>query len=281
MIYASLVLIGIAICALIYVAIKIILIGVRAYRSYYLQSTARQLDEVYSQFKAEQYLYLSLVTGVVLGLVTFALSGNVVMGIIFLGLGVVLPQAQLKFQKRKRAKKFDEQIVDTLMLISNLLKAGTSIRNSLKTVVQEMPAPTAEEYAIVDREISLGTSLGEAFTRLCQRVDNPDMYIVNNALSIAQKTGGNLSEMFDNISRTIRGRKESQEKIDALTSQGKMQGWIIGLLPIFLLVLLNIIKPDLVYPLFHSFIGLCLLGLVVVMEVLGIFFIRKVISIDI
>jgi tight adherence protein B len=277
----ALLLMAVALALLTYVGVVVVRLGIKTCRRQYLHNTARDLDDLYLRFRAEQYLYLSLVAGAGLALVTAAFTASLVAGVLGAAIGFALPQAYLRYQKQRRTQLFDAQIVDTLALIANVVKAGTSIRNSLKSVVQEMPPPTSQEYALVDREVSLGTPFMEAFGQMCRKLDNPDLAMVYNALSIASKTGGDLAEMLDNISRTIRDRKEMQEKVRSMTAQGKMQGWLIGLMPAFLLLVLNFIKPDLVAPLFHTPIGWGLLALVAVLEALGVFFIRKVIAVDV
>jgi tight adherence protein B len=112
-------------------------------------------------------------------------------------------------------------------------------------------------------------------------VSSDDLQLVVTSTNVARQLGGNMAEMYDIISSTIRERFRLEGRIRALTAQGKLQGWVVGAMPLTLGLVLNMMRPDLMEPMLHSNFGYALIGIVIVMEVIGIFMIRKIVAIDV
>jgi tight adherence protein B len=127
----------------------------------------------------------------------------------------------------------------------------------------------------------LGISIEEALNNLSNRIKSDDLNLVVTATLIARETGGDLAETYDRITHTIRERNKMQGRIRALTSQGKLQGIVVGLLPVAMLLLMSKIAPEIVQPLFTTFIGIILLVVVFLLELIGALLIKKIITIDI
>jgi len=186
-----------------------------------------------------------------------------------------------RYLDAKRREKFNAQLPEALATMSNALRAGFSISQAFDSVVEQGEAPMSEEFAIVQQQLKVGMSFDAALESLSQRVGSDDLTLVTTAILISRKTGGNVTEIFDKISETIRGRMRIERKVKSLTAQGRMQGIIVSLMPIFLGIIMTILRPGLMIPFLTSASGLlCVLGMVVLVT-FGWLMIRKIIKIDI
>ena len=186
-----------------------------------------------------------------------------------------------RFLDERRRAKFNAQLPEALATMSNALRAGFSISQAFDSVVDQGDAPMSEEFAILQQQLKVGMSFDAALESLSQRVGSDDLTLVTTAILISRKTGGNVTEIFDKISETIRGRMRIERKVKSLTAQGRLQGIIVSLMPIFLGIIMTIIRPGLMMPFLMSVSGLmCIAGMVVLVSV-GWLMIRKIIRIDV
>ena len=186
-----------------------------------------------------------------------------------------------RFLDERRRAKFNAQLPEALATMSNALRAGFSISQAFDSVVDQGDAPMSEEFAILQQQLKVGMSFDAALESLSQRVGSDDLTLVTTAILISRKTGGNVTEIFDKISETIRGRMRIERKVKSLTAQGRLQGIIVSLMPIFLGVIMTIIRPGLMIPFVMSVSGLmCIAGMVALVTV-GWLMIRKIIRIDV
>ena len=181
----------------------------------------------------------------------------------------------------RRREKFNAQLPDTLATMSNALRAGFSIVQAFGSVVEMGEAPISEEFEILQRQLSIGMSFEDALDSMSQRVGSDDLTLVTTAILVSRKTGGNVTEIFDKISDTIRGRMKVERKVKTLTAQGRVQGIIVSVMPLFLCIVMTIIKPRLMIPFFCSLWGLVSCIAVVVLITTGWLIIRKIIRIDV
>lgn len=193
----------------------------------------------------------------------------------------LIPVLFLKRAKKKRLKKFQSQLGDAINLLSNSLRAGYSYLQSINTVAKDMPEPIGKEFKILLKEMSLGVDSGKALDNLHDRIDSDDLGLMITAIKIQQETGGNLAEILSNISKTIRERIEIQGEIKTLTAQGRISGLVLGLLPVALIGILSIVSGDYISPLFTTTIGRGILIYAVISELIGAFFINKIVDIEI
>ena len=195
------------------------------------------------------------------------------------GLGAFLPLVYIRIKKEKRTKVFESQLGDTLIMMCNSLRSGFSFQQAMDNVAADMPAPMGVEFGRVCNEIRYGATLDEALENMTDRVKSADLMLVVSAVCIQRTTGGNLSEILTTISDTIRDRLKIKGEIRSITAQGRTSGMIIGALPVFIAVALMLINPDYMNSFFTTSAGRVMLIVSVVMEILGFFFIRKVITI--
>lgn len=255
--------------------------GLKRYEEKYLSKTAQALDEMFLIFSPEQVLYLNLLSIFLLATIGFLFTQSW-KATLFAGIfGYFLPKLILKIAKNKRLKKFDEQLVDGLTTLSNSLKAGFSLGQALEMLAREMNPPISQEFGLMLRENKLGVPLDKALQNMTERIPSNNLDLVVTSIVIARTAGGNLAEIFDQIALTVREISRLEGKIDALTAQGKLQGLVIGSLPILLGWLIYLMDPEMMSLLWEDPIGWGLIGIIVLFEVIGAFFIWKIISIDI
>lgn len=225
------------------------------------------------------FILIGMTTGAIFLL--FLWNRNIISMVVAGLLGFFGPLLLVKLKQQKRVHKFNAQIGDSLVLISNSLKAGYGFMQAVEMVAKEMTPPIQSEFARVMQEINLGTTTEEALIRMTTRVNSKDMDLVITAMLIQRQIGGNLSEILDNISHTIRERVRIAGEVKTLTAQGRLSGFIIGALPLGLGMLLLMINPQYMMDLFTDPRGQFMIGYAVVAEVIAILIIKKIITIKV
>ena len=181
----------------------------------------------------------------------------------------------------RRRAAFNLQLPEALATMSNALRAGFSISQAFDSVVEQGEAPMSEEFAILQRQLRIGMSFEDALESLSQRVGSDDLTLVTTAILVSRKTGGNVTEIFDKIAETIRGRMRIERKVRSLTAQGRLQGIVVSSMPLFLGVAMTLIKPDLMLPFLTSLAGVGSVAAVVVLVAAGWLMIRRIIRFDV
>lgn len=190
-----------------------------------------------------------------------------------------LPYFYLVYRRDKRLKKFDEQLPDALDLIGRGVRAGHALPSALKMVADEMANPISEEFRVTFDEVNYGFSMQEALTNLATRVPSTDLQYFVVAVLIQRETGGNLAELLDGISAMIRARQKLYGTIRVLSAEGKLSAWILTLLPVVLAIIINVINPKFMEVLWKDETGIKMIIGVLIMMILGIFWMRKIIKI--
>ena len=204
---------------------------------------------------------------------------HLVLSLALMGVLGSLPYFYLHYRKEQRLIKFDEQLPNALDLIGRGIRAGHALPSALKMVADEMADPIAEEFRIAFDEVNYGFSMQDALTNLATRVPSTDLRYFVVAVLIQRETGGNLAELLDNISALIRGRQKLYGTIRVLSAEGKMSAWILTLLPIFLALIINLINPTFMAVLWKDTAGIKMVIGVIILMILGIFWMRKIIKI--
>jgi len=239
-----------------------------------------QLARANLKWTVGEFLVLTLLVSLSLGLAAFAIKRY-----IFIPVGVIaglfIPRIYLGSRKTKRLKEFNDLLGDSLNLMVNSLRAGYSTMQALEVISNEMPAPISEEYGRVVLELQLGVSFDAAMANLLRRMPSPDLDLVITAMSVQREVGGNLAEVLDAISFTIRERVRIKGEIKVLTSQGRATGLLITFLPVVLTGVISMINPEFMAPLFNDPCGWMMLGVSVVLIVVGYIVINKIVSIEV
>ena len=252
-----------------------------AYKSNFTQTASANLSQMFL-FLDPKKLFAMNIVAIILGpVLVFLLSENVVYAV-FAGISIfVFPKHMYKLMARKRIEAFERDLPDSLAQIAGAMRAGATLPMAMEVMVEETKGPISQEFSLLLREHRVGVTLDEAFENLGDRVKSPDLNLVITASRIARDVGGNLAEIFERLSATMLEKAAMEGKIKALTSQGKLQGWVVGLLPVGMVAILYQMETQSMIPLFKSVFGWGVIAVFMVLELLGMFMIKKIVSIDV
>lgn len=229
---------------------------------------------------AEELLIYKLLFSSVLGFAVYTVKPDYVFVALMVMVVWLTPNYFINKRIKNRLKDFNDQLNSGLVLISNALKAGHSFMQAIAIAARETQGTFSEEFKILLKELNFGLPIEVGFKNLLERVDSSDMKLVVNAILIQKDIGGNLSEILENISTTIRDRQKIKNEMNTLTAQGKMSGFIVMVMPILLGGAIYVFNKSYMMLLFTTSVGRILLAMCVVNEILGFFIIRKIIRIE-
>jgi tight adherence protein B len=255
---------------------------------------AREIARADLRLKPSEYLVIWAATtiGVPLGMVVLSVAlptlRNPLLLVVGLLVGFMLPRFWLGRRKSGRLKSFNKQLPDTITLIANALRAGSSFLQAVELVVRESRPPISTEFGRVIREVNLGLSFEIALENMVRRVRSDDLELMATAISIQHTVGGNLAEILDSIAFTIRERVRIKGEIQTLTAQQRLSGYVVGFLPIALAGFLFIAAPGFMQPMFdpRASIGGLPAGVVILFiggfaMFMGFMFIRRIVDIEV
>lgn len=241
-----------------------------------------RLEAAGNPFKPAEWLLLHVGIFVVAGMIGLLLGGgSLVLGLVFLALGAFLPWFYLGFKRSRRKKKFEALLPETLQLISGSLAAGLSLAQSIDTVVREGQEPIAGEFKRVLVETRLGIELDDALAGVGDRFESQDFKWVVMAIKIQRQVGGNLAELLDTVAGTIREREYMRRQVAALAAEGKLSAWVLGGLPPIFMLYLFVTKRDYLMPMFTEPLGWLMLGGAAVLLSVGIFWMSRLIKVEV
>jgi tight adherence protein B len=246
----------------------------------FAQNIATQLARADLKLTVGEFIVLSVTVALGLALLFYMMHRYFFIPVGLL-LGFFAPRWYVSYRQGQRLKAFNDQLADALNLIVNSLRAGYSTLQAMEVISREMPAPISQEFGRVVMELQLGVAFDTAMFNLLRRVPSEDMDLVVTAMSVQREVGGNLAEVLDAITFTIRERIRIKGEIKVLTAQGKYSGYIITALPFALGGFIYFSNPDFIAPLFNDPCGWMMLGVAAVMIMLGYFVINKIVSIEV
>jgi tight adherence protein B len=227
--------------------------------------------------------YALIVIGVMVGtfLVTFLINHTFIVAVIFAGISYFAPGFYVKYRQRRRSRKMNGQLGDTILLLSNALKAGYSFAQAMATIARSAPEPMSDEFNRAVREMNLGITVDDALEHMNTRIESEDFDLMVTAVQIHRVVGGNLAEILDTIAFTIRERIRIHGEIRTLTAQARASGYIITALPFGLTGILTLISPTYITPMFKEPLGWAMLALALMMMGIGYAIIRKIANIEV
>lgn len=273
--------IALAVGLLAWFALDVGIDAVANYRAKFTERARFQVQEFFLFIDPRKLFIANVAVMALGGLATWIMSGTFLLAIaVFLGLALA-PRLVYTWMRARRIHTFEGQLPDALMMLSGGMRAGVGLSSAIGQLVAEAPAPLGQEFSLVLREQKLGVTLEQSLNNLARRIPTQATTLVVSAMRIAAETGGGLAEALERTAVTIRSRLQMEGKIRALTAQGKLQAWVVGLLPVLLMLVLQHMEPAAMGLLWHSPIGWAVLGALSVLEFLGVFVIRKIIAIDV
>ncbi len=198
---------------------------------------------------------------------------------VFAVVGVIGPILYVKKKQSDRARAFDNQLSDALLICCNCLRSGLTFSQAMENIADEMEDPIGTEFKRACNEMNYGANLDEVLNNMVERIDSADLMLTVAAVSVQRQTGGNLSQILEVISETIRERLKIKGEIKTLTGQGRASGMIIGLLPIIVAAFLMVLNPTYMMKLFEGDSAVPLVGGCLLSEGIGFFCIFKIVNI--
>jgi tight adherence protein B len=255
---------------------------------------AREIARADLKLKVSEYLMIWAASTLGIPLVMIVLSPFVeafrspLLWVVGALIGFLIPRFWLGRRKNSRLGAFNKQLPDTITLIANALRAGSSFLQAIEMVVREARPPVSTEFARVIREVNLGLPFEQALENMVRRVRSDDLELMATAISIQHTVGGNLAEILDSIAFTIRERVRIKGEIRTLTAQQRLSGYVVGFLPIGLASFLFIAAPSFLQPMFDDRVSILGLpaGVVILMiggiaMFLGFMIIRRIVDIEV
>ena len=255
---------------------------------------SRELARADLRLKPSEYLFIWAGSIIGLPVAMFILSfflpalGSPLALLIGAFIGFLLPRFWLNRRKGGRLNAFNKQLPDTITLIANALRAGSSFLQAIELVVRESRPPISTEFSRVIREVNLGLPFDQALENMVRRVRSDDLELMATAIAIQHQVGGNLAEILDSISYTIRERIRIKGEIRTLTAQQRLSGYVVGFLPIALAGFLFVAAPGFMDPMFANPPAIAGLpaGVIIlifggIMMFIGFMLIRKIVDIEV
>jgi tight adherence protein B len=246
------------------------------------ENLSTQLARADVKMTVGEFLALQLIAALGIGAAGYLLSGTIVLGILAAVLGWFAPRWFVSYRQGQRLRAFNDQLGDALNLMVNGLRSGYSVLQAMEAVSREMGPPIATEFSRIVQEVQIGLPLDQAMANMLRRIKSDDLDLVVTAINVQREVGGNLAEILDVISFTIRERVRIKGEVRTLTAQGRYSGYVISLLPIGLALVLFCVNKPYVSRLFTS--GWCGWAMVVcglLMIGTGFIAIQKIVTIEV
>ena len=268
--------------------VAVLLAGLRR-----LQGSARAIgsaiDAAVQQDLADAFIFVdgarvlrwSAVLALAMAALAFMLRLGPVTGVVLAGVLLLLPRCVLGVLRRRRQARLLRQLPDAMQALAALLRSGHSLGQGLAALAETQPRPLRDEWRLLLRRLRMGERPDAVFDQLPVRFDAPEARLFATTIRVAIDLGGSLAEALDNLAHCTRQRLEMQQRIRALTAQGRLQGVIVGSLPLLLLVALTLLDHDAMQLLWTRPAGWAALALICVLEICGFVMIRRIVRIDV
>lgn len=254
--------------------------GLSGYEKAFVHHVGAGLKYNFIAADAQTVFALSAVATIAFAFIGFyVLDGvGVVLGVLF---GILAPRIAMKRIAKTRIRRFVYQLPDALLALSSALRAGSNLTKGLELLSTRQPRPLSQEFTIVLAEHRVGRQLADSLADMRKRIDTPELDLMNTAINVSRRVGGNLADTLESLAKTLQEKAHIEGKIDALTAMGRAQGWVVGLLPIFIGFVLYQQQPERMGLLFTEWYGWTVLAIVAVMMTIAAWMIRKIVSIDV
>lgn len=274
-----------------FVMLRAFMSGAEAYSEVYSSETARAFEDTFLFISPKLVAEASWAMASTAFILVFlaiasiktemAVAVGMAVGLIAGALAYHGPGHFIKIRKTRRRDKFNEQLVDALVNMSNALKSGFSIIQAFESIVKDGQKPIAQEFDVCLQQTRVGVSFSDALMGMEERVGSDDLTLMVLSIETARKTGGNLTEIFETIAHTIRERMRIEMRIKTLTAQGRLQGTIVSIMPIVIGGIVTMLRPQMMMPFLFSKLGVIIIGIIITQIFCGAMVIRKIMRVDV
>ncbi len=254
--------------------------GLTGYEKAFVRHVGARLKYNFIAADARAVFGLSALATIACAVLGFYLLG-VVGAVLGIGLGLLAPRIAIGRIAKTRTKRFVYQLPDALLALASALRAGSNLTKGLELLSTRQPAPLSQEFTIVLAEQRVGRQLADSLADMRKRIDTPELDLMYSAIIVSRRVGGNLADRLESLAKTLQEMAHIEGKIDALTAMGRAQGWVVGLLPIFIGFVLYQQQPERMSLLFSEWYGWIVLAVVAVMMAIAAWMIRKIVNIDV
>lgn len=253
--------------------------------SMWADRAALDLERAHLRLRVGEYLMIRIFVALAsLGLSLFLTRGSaigLIVGIVLALVGYMLPAFYVGLKKRHRKHTIDRQLVEALSHIANSIRAGFAMLQAIDAAAQRLQPPLSEEFSRLVTDVRLGASLEDSLTAMGSRVNSYDLDMMITAILIQRSSGGNLSEVLDNVAETIRDRDHIRGEIRVMTSQQRFSAWVLSLWPLVLAGIFFLLNHDVMSNLWTEPAGIVMLVTAGTFQLLGFLTIRRIIAIEI
>jgi len=242
---------------------------------------ATQLARADIKLTVGEFMAATVIIVIVAAGLALLLTGDVIITAGACLLGFFAPRFYIGMVRGQRLKAFNDQLGDAINLLVNSLRAGYSVMQAMEAIAQEMGKPISTEFGRVVQENQLGITLEQALNHMLRRITSDDLDMMVTAINVQREVGGNLAEVLDSISHTIRERIRIKGEMSAMTAQSRISGYMVSFIPIGLSVFLYLINPEFMGLLFTHYCGWIMIGVAVTGMVIGFVIIGKIVKIDV
>lgn len=254
--------------------------AVSRYRATFVDKVSVSLRQNFIIANPHALFAISVLLTVILGLFGYSAIGfaGAVAGTV---ISFIAPRLAASWLKDRRRRQFVYQLPDALLALASALRAGANLTKGMELLAARQPRPLGQELTIVLAEYRVGRPLADSLADMRRRIDAPELDLMNTAINVSRRVGGNLADTLESLARTLQEKAHVEGKIDALTSMGRAQGWVIGLLPFFIGFVLYQQQPQRMSLMFTQWYGWVVLGVIAIMMSLAAWMIRKIVNIDV
>lgn len=244
-----------------------------------LRNLEQMIDHAGLKMTVNNFLLVAVASTVTAVAASYAITRKPAVALLAAGFVIIAGLISLRILKARRLDKFTEQLPDVLNMISRSLRAGHSLTNAIELVGQESADPARELFKTAYEQQKLGLRITDCLANMVNRIDCIDLRYFTTAITINSEVGGNLSEILDKLADTIRERLKIKRQVRVYTAQGRMSGYVLGALPIFTFLLLQVMMPGYTDVLLKEKAGNVMLGMAITAQILGFIMIKKIITI--
>jgi tight adherence protein B len=259
--------------------------NIQVEKSSWGEKIARELARADLKLKAGEYVFVVILIGLAAGFLSWYFLGqSIITGIVGFLVGMLVPRFYVRRQQSKRLTHFNDQLADMLNLMVNGLRAGYSTTQAMEAVSRELPPPISDEFRRVVQEMQLGIPMDRALDNLLRRIPSEDLDLLITAINVQREVGGNLAEILDTISHTIRERVRIKGEIRVLTSQVMYSGRFLSMMPFFIFGALWMLNKPYMMQFFNPetrIVGIIALVIAGIMIISGALVMRKIGNIDV
>ncbi len=238
----------------------------------------KYLQQADMNMKVGELILLMIVLAVVGVLITLQMN-NIIIKVAIPAVMAIIPLLNVILKRNKRLSAFNREFPDAIDMMTSAIKSGHTFNKAMQLVAGEAPDPVGMEFRRTFEEYNLGLQLREVLVNMTERIESPDLKLFVTAILLQKETGGNLTEILEKISHTIRERFKLLGQIQTYTAQARMSGWILGLLPVIFVLIIMALHPDYLDPLFNDKLGHLLIVIAVFLQLVGFLIIRKIMNI--